>query len=159
MLHIDIICVGKLKETYLKDAIAEYSKRLSKYCILNIIELQDEKIPEKINDKIADEIKQKECNKILNNIKKDSYTIALDLNGKQFSSENFSKKIENICNYNSSITFIIGGSLGLTNQLLSKVNEKMCFSLMTFPHQLIRIFLLEQIFRSFKILNNETYHR
>lgn len=159
MLHIDIICVGKLKETYLKDAIAEYSKRLSKYCILNIIELQDEKIPDKINDKIAEDIKQKECNKILNSIKKESYTIALDLGGKQFSSEDFSNKIENICNYNSSITFIIGGSLGLNSQLLSKVNEKVCFSLMTFPHQLIRLFLLEQIFRSFKIINNETYHR
>lgn len=159
MLHIDIICVGKLKEKYLKDAIDEYSKRLSKYCILNIIELQDEKIPDKINDKIIAEIKEKECNKILNSIKKDSYIIALDLKGKQFSSEDFSKKIENICNYKSNITFIIGGSLGLTNELLSKVNEKICFSLMTFPHQLIRIFLLEQIFRSFKILNNETYHR
>lgn len=159
MLHIDIICVGKLKETYLKDAIAEYSKRLSKYCILNIIELQDEKIPEKINDKIAEDIKQKECYKILNSIKKDTYTIALDLGGKQFSSEDFSIKIENICNFNSSITFIIGGSLGLTKDLLSKVNEKICFSLMTFPHQLIRLFLVEQIFRSFKIINNETYHR
>lgn len=159
MLHIDIICVGKLKETYLKDAIAEYSKRLSKYCILNIIELQDEKIPEKINDKIAEDIKKKECYKILNSIKKDTYTIALDLGGKQFSSEDFSIKIKNICNFNSSITFIIGGSLGLTKDLLSKVNEKICFSLMTFPHQLIRLFLVEQIFRSFKIINNETYHR
>ena len=159
MLHIDVICVGKLKETYLKDAINEYSKRLSKYCILNIIELQDEKIPDKINDKIVDDIKQKECAKILSNIKKDSYTIALDLKGKQFSSEDFSKKIENICGFNSHLTFIIGGSLGLTNDLLLKVNEKICFSSMTFPHQLIRLFLLEQIFRSFKIINNETYHR
>lgn len=159
MLHIDIICVGKLKEKYLKDAINEYSKRLSKYCILNIVELQDEKIPDKINDKIVDDIKQKESAKILSSIKKDSYTIALDLKGKQFSSEVFSKKIENICGFNSRLTFIIGGSLGLTNNLLSKVNEKICFSSMTFPHQLIRLFLLEQIFRSFKIINNETYHR
>ena len=159
MLHIDIICVGKLKEKYLKDAILEYSKRLSKYCILNIIELQDEKIPDKLNDKISNEIKQKECNKILSNIKNDSYVIALDLKGKQFSSEEFSKKIENICEFNSHLTFIIGGSLGLTDNLLNKTHEKICFSSMTFPHQLIRIFLLEQIFRAFKIINNETYHR
>lgn len=150
---------GKLKETYLKDAINEYSKRLSKYCILNIIEVPDEKIPDKLNDKISNEIKQKECNKILSNIKKDSYIITLDLKGKQFSSEEFSKKIENISSINSNLTFIIGGSLGLTEEILNTSNEKICFSLMTFPHQLIRVFLLEQIFRAFKISNNETYHR
>ena len=159
MLHIDIICVGKLKEMYLKSAIDEYSKRLSKYCILKIIEIPDEKIPDKLNDNIANDIKTKECDKILSAIKKDSYTIALDLKGKQFSSEEFSKKILNISNMNSHITFIIGGSLGLNEKLLSTVNEKFCFSLLTFPHQLIRVFLLEQLFRSFKIINNETYHR
>ena len=150
---------GKLKESYLKDAINEYSKRLSKYCILNIIEIQDEKIPDKLTDKISDEIKHKECNKILSTIKKDSFIIALDLKGKQFTSEQFSKKIENISSINSNLTFIIGGSLGLTEEILNKSNELICFSLMTFPHQLIRVFLLEQIFRAFKISNNETYHR
>ena len=150
---------GKIKENFLKDAINEYSKRLSKYCILNIIEVPDEKIPDKLSDKISNEIKQKECNKILSCIKKDSYIICLDLKGKQFSSEEFSKKIENISEINSTITFIIGGSLGLTNELINYSNEKICFSLMTFPHQLIRVFLLEQIFRAFKISNNETYHR
>lgn len=150
---------GKLKEAYLKDAINEYSKRLSKYCILNIIEVQDEKIPDKLNDKISNEIKQKEYNKILSNIKKDSYIMTLDLKGKQISSEQFSKKIENISSINSNLTFIIGGSLGLNEEILNKSNEKICFSLMTFPHQLIRVFLLEQIFRAFKISNNETYHR
>lgn len=159
MLNINIVCVGKIKENYLKDAINEYSKRLSKYCKLSITELPDEKIPDKINENIANEIKTKECNNILNHIKKDSYIICLDLTGKEFSSEDFSKKIENISMENSNITFIIGGSLGLTNLLLQKANLKICFSKMTFPHQLIRVFLLEQLFRAFKISHGETYHR
>lgn len=159
MLHIDIVCVGKLKESFFKDAIVEYSKRLSKYCVFNILELTDEKIPEKLSDKIINDIKQKESSNILSHIKKESYVIALDLSGKQFSSEEFSKKLENLSFENSYITFVIGGSLGLSSELLSCVNEKICFSKMTFPHQLIRIFLAEQLFRAFKILNNETYHR
>ncbi len=159
MLTIQIICVGKLKETYLKEAILEYSKRLSKYIKLDILELPDEKIPDKINNNIMDLVKSKECNNILNHLKKDSYIIALDLKGKQFSSEEFSKNLEEISMENSHITFIIGGSLGLTDELLNKCNQKICFSKMTFPHQLIRVFLLEQIFRAFKISNGETYHR
>lgn len=159
MLNINIICVGKIKENYLKDAITEYSKRLSKFCNLNITELQDEKLPNKLNDSIITEVKNKECNKIIQAIKKDSYIICLDLKGKEFSSEYFSKKIENITlNFNSSITFIIGGTLGLNQEILSMADEKICFSKMTFPHQLIRVFLLEQLFRAFKISNNETYH-
>ena len=159
MLTINIICVGKLKEKFFKDAIEEYSKRLSKYCKLNIIELPDEKIPEKTNPNIENEIKTKECNNIINHIKKDSYVISLDLTGKQLSSEEFSENIENISMQSSQITFIIGGSLGLTDKVLSMSNQKICFSKMTFPHQLIRVFLLEQIFRAFKISNGETYHR
>ena len=159
MLNINIICIGTIKEQYLKSAIEEYSKRLSRYCKLNILELPDEKIPDKLNDNLSNEIKTKECNNIINHLKKDSYIIALDLTGKELSSEEFSKTIENISMENSSISFIIGGSLGLTKALLNKCNKKICFSKMTFPHQLIRIFLLEQIFRAFKISNNETYHR
>ena len=159
MLNIQIICIGKLKETYLKDAISEYSKRLQKYCNLTITELADEKLPNKLNDSMINEIKNKECNKIMQNIKKDSYVFSLDLKGKQYSSEDFSKKLEDIAlNENSHITFIIGGTLGLTNDVLTNSNEKICFSKMTFPHQLIRIFLLEQLFRAFKISKNETYH-
>ena len=124
MLTINIICTGKIKENYLKEAIAEYSKRLSKYCNLEIIELPDEKIPEKTNYNIEETIKQKECKNAIAHIKKDSYVICLDLKGKEFSSK-----------------------------------EKICFSKMTFPHQLIRVFLLEQIFRAFKISKGETYHR
>ena len=159
MLHINVICVGKLKEQYLKEACLEYKKRLSKYCLIDIIELADEKIPDKLNDKLSIEIKERECKKILSNIKKDNYIISLDLKGKQFSSEEFSHKLETISFINSSITFIIGGSLGLTNSVLEQSNELVCFSKMTFPHQLIRVFLLEQIYRAFKISNNESYHK
>lgn len=159
MLNINIICVGKLKEEYLKAATAEYSKRLSRYCNLKFIELQDEKLPNKINDIIIAEIKLKEGKKILENIKKDSYVMSLDLKGKQFTSEEFSKKLEEIAvNGYSTINFIIGGTLGLTKEVLEASNELISFSKMTFPHQLIRVFLEEQLFRAFKISNNETYH-
>ncbi len=159
MLNINIVCVGKVKEDYLKSAIAEYSKRLSKYCNLQIIELQDEKLPAKLNPSIINEIKDKESKKIIDSLKKDSYIFALDLKGNQFTSEEFSEKIDDIAlNYNSSITFIIGGTLGLTDKVLSLSTEKISFSKMTFPHQLIRVFLLEQIFRAFKISKGETYH-
>ena len=159
MLNINIVCIGKIKEAYLKDAINEYSKRLSKYCKLTILELPDEKIPDKLNENLSNEIKNKESNAILNHIKKDSYIICLDLTGKELSSEDFSKNIENLSLQTSSITFVIGGSLGLSSDLLKKAHQKICFSKMTFPHQLIRVFLLEQIFRGFKISNGETYHR
>lgn len=159
MLNIQIICVGKLKENYLKSAIDEYSKRLSRYCKLDIIELSDEKIPDKLNGNLSNEIKSKECDNIIRHIKKESYIIALDLKGKQFSSEEFSSEIEKISMTSSNVTFIIGGSLGLNDKLLNLCNQKICFSKMTFPHQLIRVFLLEQIFRAFKISNGETYHR
>lgn len=159
MLCIQIICVGKLKEEYLKSALAEYLKRLSKHCHISITEVADEKLPSKLNASIIQDIKQKEANKIIANIKKDSYVFCLDLKGKELSSKDFSKKIEDIgLNYNSSITFIIGGTLGLTDDVLSLAKEKLCFSKMTFPHQLIRVFLLEQLFRAFKISKGETYH-
>ena len=159
MLHIEILCVGKIKENYLKEATHEYCKRLSKYCLLSITELSDERLPDKLNSTLIQEVKEKECLKLKTHLKKDSYVFCLDLKGKQLSSEEFSDKIENIAlNYNSNITFIIGGTLGLTEELLSCANEKICFSKMTFPHQLIRVFLLEQLFRAFKISKGETYH-
>ena len=159
MLHINVLCVGKVKETFFKEAIFEYSKRLSRFCDLNIIEIQDEKIPDKSNEKIEQEIKDNEGNNILSHIKKDSYVIALDLRGKEFDSVTFSQEISRLSITNSNITFIIGGSLGLSEKVLSSCNEKICFSKLTFPHQLIRIFLLEQLYRSFKIANNEAYHK
>lgn len=159
MLHIDILCIGKIKEKFFTEAINEYSKRLSKYCKLKIIELPEEKIPDKLNISIQNSIKAIESNRILSKLHKDSYSICLDLKGKNFSSEEFSKHIDFISMQNSYLTFIIGGSLGLSNSILDETKESICFSKMTFPHQLIRIFLLEQLFRSFKISNGETYHR
>ena len=159
MLTINIICIGKLKENFFKDAIDEYSKRLSRYCKLDITELPDEKIPNNPSEKTIQEIKELECNNIISHIKKDSYIISLDLVGKQLSSEELSQKIDNLSLTTSHITFIIGGSLGLTKRLLSISNSIISFSKLTFPHQLIRVFLLEQIYRSFKISNGETYHK
>ena len=158
MLHINLICIGKLKETYLKDAIQEYSKRLLKYYSFQIIELPDEKLPDTLNPSIISQIQDIESEKIIAHIPKNSYIISLDLTGKQYTSEEFSEKIENIKISNSNLTFIIGGSLGLNTKLKNLSNEKICFSKMTFPHQLIRVFLIEQIFRAAKISNNEKYH-
>ena len=160
MLNVNIICVGKIKESFFRDAIEEYSKRLNSYCSLNIIELKDEKIPNNPSEKDNQIIKEKEGSNILSHIKKDTYIICLDLKGKQYSSEEFSQKINNISNnISSSITFIIGGSLGISQNVLKKANESISFSKMTFPHQLFRVILLEQIYRAFKIMNNETYHK
>ena len=158
MLHINLICIGKLKESYLKDAVKEYSKRLSKYYSFKIIELQDEKLPDNLNNSIITQIQDIESKKIISQIPKNSYLISLDLTGKQYTSEEFSEKIENIKISYSNLTFIIGASLGLNQKLKNISNEKICFSKMTFPHQLIRIFLIEQLFRSAKITNNEKYH-
>ena len=160
MVHINIICIGKIKESFFRDAIDEYAKRLSRFCKLEITELNDEKIPNQSNITIENQIKSKEGLDIIYHLKKDSYVIALDLTGKSYDSVQFSKKICDIySNINSDITFVIGGSLGLSQEVLSNCNELISFSKMTFPHQLIRIFLLEQIYRAFKIINNETYHK
>ncbi len=159
MVHINLICVGKIKEKFFKEAIEEYAKRLSRFCNLNIFEVPDEKIPEKTNINIENLIKQKEGKAILNNIKNDNYVVALDLKGEEMDSIDFSKEIEKISNINSTISFIIGGSLGLSEEVLGRSNRRICFSKMTFPHQLMRIFLLEQIYRAFKISNNEKYHK
>lgn len=158
MITINVICIGKIKEDFFKKAIIEYSKRLSKFCKLNIIELPDEKLPDKLNPSLISIIKEKECDNIIKHLPKNTYTISLDLKGKEYSSEDFAEKIDNLTLNTSSITFIIGGSLGLTDDILKISSEKICFSKMTFPHQLIRIFLLEQIFRAFKIINGENYH-
>ena len=160
MLHIEIISVGKLKEDYLKSAISEYAKRLSKYCTLQITEIPDEPIPDKLNENIIEDIKNREGKKILKAEKKNNFVFVLDRKGKQLSSEEFAQRIDDLSLGSvSSIRFIIGGSLGLSEEVLNSANELLCFSKMTFPHQLIRVFLLEQIFRCFKILNHETYHR
>ena len=158
MLNVNIVCIGKLKENYLCQAVEEYAKRLSKYCQLKIVELPDEKLPAKLYEASIFEVKEKETRKMIQAIKVPSYVICLDLKGKEMSSEEFSREIENISlKGNSNITFVIGGTLGMTEDVLKLANEKICFSKMTFPHQLIRVFLLEQLFRAFKISHHEIY--
>lgn len=162
MINIKIICVGKLKENYLKEAQIEYLKRLTKYCKLQIFELDDEKFSSgNLSNNEIESIRKKECDNILQKLEKleKCVLISLDLKGTEYDSIEFSNFIEKCTTYSSStLMFIIGGSLGLNDEVLSKCDYSICFSKFTFPHQLIRIFLLEQIFRSFKILNNETYH-
>ena len=160
MINIKIICVGDLKEKYLKDMQAEYLKRLSKYCKLEIITLKDEKLPAVINESNCNIVKEKEASLILSKINTpNSYTFILDEKGKEYTSVELSNKIDKIMTYgNSTINFVIGGSLGLAQNIKDKGNELISFSQLTFPHQLIRMFLLEQLFRSFKIIHNETYH-
>lgn len=150
---IKIICVGKIKEKFFVDAIEEYKKRLKKYIKLDIIECND------ISGYNKNIILEKEKELILKNINLKDYIITLEIEGKELSSMEFKNKIESIFNINSNITFIIGGSYGLHDDIKKLSNFKLSFSKMTFPHQLFRIILLEQIYRSFKILNNETYHK
>lgn len=158
MLHINVICVGKAKEPFFKDAINEYSKRLGKYCNFSITELQDKPLPNKLNSSIKNQIIDFESDQIINKISRSSYNIVLDSHGEQFTSEDFANFINTLQQNYSEITFIIGGSLGLSDNLKNLSNKKISFSKMTFPHQLIRVFLLEQVFRAFKINNNEKYH-
>lgn len=151
---IKIICVGKIKERYFNDAINEYKKRISKYSKLEIIEVSDEAT----NNETITLLKEKE--RLLKVINKNDYNIALDINGIFVDSIELSEKIDNIfTNQNSTITFIIGGSCGLSKEIKDICNLKLSFSKLTFPHQLFRVMLLEQIYRSFKILNNEKYHK
>ena len=161
MINIKIMCVGKIKDKNLLSLINEYQKRISKYAKLEIIDVEDEKIPSSLSSMDMENIKGKESNKIINKLEKlnKPYIIALDLSGNELTSPDFSDKIQNIAlNGNSTIVFLIGGSLGMSSKLIQMSNYKVCFSKLTFPHQLIRLFLLEQIFRAFKISNNETYH-
>ena len=159
-MNISIIAVGKLKEKYLKMAVDEYSKRLSRYAKLEIIELQDEKTPDNASEKEEVQIKEKEGSAILSKIKDNSYVIAMDLNGKQLTSVEFSQFISNCAVMgNSNIVFVIGGSLGPSEEVIKRADYKLCFSKMTFPHQLFRVMLLEQVYRGFRIMNNEPYHK
>lgn len=161
MINIKIMCVGKIKEKSLSSLLSEYEKRISKYAKIDIIEVQDEKFDKNLSENDINIIKEKESNKIIDKINKLSnpFLIALDLKGDNLNSIEFAKKIEKIPTKGySTIVFVIGGSLGISDKLLSMANKKICFSSLTFPHQLIRVFLLEQIFRAFKIINNENYH-
>jgi len=159
-MNMTIITVGKIKEKYLVDGINEYKKRISKYSKFNIIEVPDEKAPDNLSDKQIEQVKDKEGEKILAKLPKDTYLISLAIKGHHFSSEELANKIEDIKTYSSShITFVIGGSNGLSNKVLKKSDLLLSFSEMTFPHQLMRLILLEQLYRSFRINNNEPYHK
>ena len=159
-MNIKLVTVGKIKEKYLKQAISEYSKRLSRYTKLEIIELSDEQAPENLSDKEIELIKNKEGERILSKIKDNEYVISLVIKGTNYSSEELADKIEDLgIEGYSNITFIIGGSLGLSDDVIKRSNLKLSFSKMTFPHQLMRVILLEQIYRSFRIINNEPYHK
>lgn len=155
MIEINVISVGNVKEKYLQELIADYKKRISKYAKIELIELKDES--NKINENI---VKETEGERILSSIKEGFYVILLDLRGQMLDSISLSKKLDEISTYHSSkIAFIIGGSFGVSEAVKKRANYMLSFSKMTFPHQLAKGMLLEQIYRSFKILNNETYHK
>ncbi|WP_129705572.1 23S rRNA (pseudouridine(1915)-N(3))-methyltransferase RlmH [Priestia megaterium] len=159
-MNISIITIGKLKEKYLKQGIQEYLKRLSSYAKLEIIELADEKAPENLSESEMEQVKQKEGERILAKISDDTHVIALAINGKQKSSEELAKEIDSLATYGKSkIAFVIGGSLGLSSEVMKRSNAALSFSKMTFPHQLMRLVLVEQIYRAFRIIRNEPYHK
>jgi 23S rRNA (pseudouridine1915-N3)-methyltransferase len=159
-MNITIITVGKLKERYFKEAVEEYSTRLSKYCKLDIVEVPDEKAPENLSPAQELIIIQKEGQGILKYVKGDAYVIALAIQGKQLSSEGLADLINDLgIKGRSNISFVIGGSLGLSDEVLKRADYKLSFSPMTFPHQLMRVILLEQVYRGFRIIKGEPYHK
>jgi 23S rRNA (pseudouridine1915-N3)-methyltransferase len=159
-MNITVITVGKIKEKFLRDAIDEYSKRLSRYCKLDIIEVPDEKTPDNASEKEELQIKDKEGELILKHIKDNMFLVALAIDGKQLSSEELATLIKDLgVKGESNIAFVIGGSLGLSKAVLSRANYKLSFSKMTFPHQLMRVILLEQVYRGYRIINGEPYHK
>ena len=159
-MKITIITVGKVKESYFRGAIEEYSKRLSKYCKLDIVEVADEKTPDKASETEETQIKAKEAERIMKYIREDAYVIALAIEGKQMDSVELANKIETLgLQGKSHIQLVIGGSLGLHPTVLSRADYKLSFSKMTFPHQLMRVILLEQIYRAYRIINHEPYHK
>ena len=159
-MKITILSVGKVKEKFYRDAILEFSKRLSRYCKLEIIEVADEKTQEDASETEIKIVKEKEGERLLKNIKDDAFVVCLCIDGKQLDSEELSQKIEKLgVQGTSHICFIIGGSLGLSDEVVKRADFKLSFSKMTFPHQLMRVILLEQIYRAYRIMNNEPYHK
>lgn len=159
-MNITLVAVGKIKEKYYRDAVAEYTKRLSRYCKLDVTEVADEKTPDKASDALSDQIKQREAERILRHIRDDAYCIALAIDGKVFDSVGFAEHVEALgISGKSNIVFVIGGSLGLHESVLQRANERISFSAMTFPHQLMRVILLEQIYRGYRIISGEPYHK
>jgi 23S rRNA (pseudouridine1915-N3)-methyltransferase len=159
-MKIRVICVGKIKENFYTDAVEEYSKRLSRYCRLEIVELPDEKTPDNASDTLNAQIKEKEGKRILGSLSDSDYVCALAIEGKMLDSVELSRFIDRLgVEGKSSIAFVIGGSLGLSGEVLSRADMKLSFSKMTFPHQLMRVILLEQVYRAYRIMKNEPYHK
>jgi len=159
-VNISIITVGKLKEKYLRQGIEEYLKRLTAYAKVEMVEVADEKAPEELSGLEMLQVKQKEGERILSKISQDTYVIALAIQGKLQSSEELAKNLDQLATYGKSkIAFVIGGSLGLSDEVIKRSNEQLSFSRMTFPHQLMRLILVEQIYRAFRINRNEPYHK
>ena len=159
-MKITLVTVGKIKEKFFEDAIKEYSKRLSRYCKLEILQVADEKTPEGASETVELQIKEKEGQRILSLIRDDAYVIALAIEGKMLDSEELAERIEKLgVSGISQIVFVIGGSLGLSAQVMKRADYALSFSKMTFPHQLMRVVLLEQIYRSYRIMNHQPYHK
>lgn len=160
MLNIRIICVGKLKEKFWQEAVNEYKKRLSAYCKLTILQINDQKVGDGISPSEEDQIKDIEGKQILKNLKESNYVVCLEVKGEELTSPELSQKLDTLAlRGKSQIDFIIGGSLGLSEEVLERADERISFSKLTFPHQMMRAILLEQIYRAFKISRNETYHK
>lgn len=159
-MRITLITVGKIKEKYLEDAISEYSKRLGRYCRLEILQVADEKTPDRAGGVLETQIKDREGERILSFVKDGAYVVALAIGGKMLSSEELAVFMDGLgVRGESHIQFIIGGSLGLSGKVLDRADYKLSFSKMTFPHQLMRVILLEQIYRSYRIIKGEPYHK
>ena len=159
-MRIKIITVGKLKEKYLVQGINEYLKRLQKYAKVEVIEVSDEKAPEKLSEAEMKQVKSKEGERILNKLSDSDYVFALAIDGKQFSSEEFSKEIEQLgVSGKSQLAFVIGGSLGLSDEVIHRSQKQISFGKLTYPHQLMKLILVEQIYRSFRIMKGEPYHK
>ena len=159
-MNIQIICIGKLKEKYWTDAVAEYMKRLSSYSSVKIVELKESRLPDKAGPAEEEKVKAEEGREILKSIKDGTYVVTLEIQGKQLSSEELASKIEGLgIEGKCDVAFVIGGSLGLSEEVSKRADFKLSFSKMTFPHQMMRVVLLEQVYRSFKIMRHEAYHK
>lgn len=159
-MNISVICVGKLKEKYWTQAVAEYAKRLSGYCSLDIVELKEARLPDRAGPAEERAVKEAEGAEILKRLRDNMYVITLEVKGKELSSEKLAEKIDSLAvGGRSNIAFVIGGSLGLSEEVSKRSDFRLSFSQMTFPHQMMRVILLEQVYRSFKIIRHETYHK
>ena len=159
-MKITIACVGKIKEKFYREAVSEFEKRLSKYCRLEFVEVADEKTPENAGAALEEQIREKEARRLLEKIREDAFVCSLQINGKRLDSREFAKWVErSAVNGISHIVFVIGGSLGLHESVRKRADMALSFSDMTFPHQLMRVILLEQIYRAFRIINGEPYHK